>query len=218
VVSTLAELIDQRFVTFLAVFALLIVTPGPDTAMVIRSALSGGWRAASFTALGIGVGTIAWAAAAVLGVAVVIKGSPIAFTILQLGGAVYLAYLGARSLVGALRSNTGQVVTAGPAGRQSHAEGRAFRQGLASNLLNAKTGPFFLTVMPQFVEPGDPASRWFAMLLAYEVMLLAWLNLYGYVVSRAARAFVGDAMRRALEALTGLVLISFGLRLVLERR
>lgn len=216
--STLAELIDQRFVTFLAVFAVLIVTPGPDTAMVIRSALSGGWRASSFTALGIGVGTIAWAAAAVLGVAVVIKGSPIAFTILQLGGAAYLAYLGARSLVGALRSSTGHVVAAGTDGRECLTEGRAFRQGLVSNLLNAKTGPFFLTVMPQFIEPGDPASRWFAMLLAYEVTLLAWLNLYGYVVSRAARALVGDAMRRALEALTGLVLISFGLRLVLERR
>lgn len=216
--SPLAELMDPRFVGFLVVFAVLIITPGPDTAMVIRSALSGGWRASSFTALGIAVGTIAWATAAVLGVAVVIKGSPIAFTILQLTGAAYLAYLGFRSLLSASRPVIAQGAAAGTAHRHALEDGQAFRQGLISNLLNAKTGPFFLTVMPQFIEPGDPAARWIAMLLAYEVMVLIWLNLYGYLVSRAARAFVGDTMRRVLEALTGLVLIGFGLRLVLERR
>jgi threonine/homoserine/homoserine lactone efflux protein len=209
-------ILDQRFLAFLLVFALLIVTPGPDTAMVIRSALAGGRRASSFTALGIGIATIAWVAAALLGVAVIIQRSPLAFAVLRLAGGGYLAYLGARSLTSALRDARGVVE---PSDERAGLDDRsAFTQGLMSNLLNAKTGWFFLTVLPQFVEPTDPAQRWVLMLLAYELMLLVWLNLYGYVVSRAARTFMGTAFRRTLQGITGLVLIGLGARLLLEQR
>lgn len=216
--NLLPEALDARFIAFLVVFAVLIITPGPDTAMVTRSALAGGWRASSLTALGIGAGTIAWAAASVLGIAVVISGSPIALTVLQFSGAAYLAYLGARSILGAFRAVPAQVAAGERRGESGLAARQAFRQGLVSNLLNAKTGPFFITVMPQFIEPGDPTARLLAMLLAYEAMLLAWLFLYGYVVSRAASTLVRPSARRALDAVTGLVLLGFSLRLIAERR
>ncbi len=107
------DLLDQRFYAFLLVFALLIVTPGPDTAMVIRSALAAGWRGSSFTALGVGVGTVAWVGAALLGVAVIIQSSPVAFTVLRIAGGAYLAYLGTRSVLEALR-HTSVVGRSGP--------------------------------------------------------------------------------------------------------
>ena len=66
-------LIDARFGTFLVVAALLIVTPGPDTALVTRHALLAGRRAASFATLGIGAGSIFWALASVLGIAVLLE-------------------------------------------------------------------------------------------------------------------------------------------------
>ena len=128
------------------------MTPGPDTALTIRNALAGGVRAAFLTAVGVGLGTLFWAAAAVVGVALILSTSPLALWAFRTAGAGYIAYLGVRSLMNAraLRTSTEPVVL------RALPAGAAFRQGLISNLLNAKTGIFFLTVLPQFVRGGDP--------------------------------------------------------------
>ena len=136
--------LDARFGAYLVVAALLIVTPGPDTALVTRNALLAGKRAASFTTFGIGAGSIIWALAAVLGIAALLEGSVV-----------------------------------------------AFRQGLLNNLLNPKAGAIFATALPQFIIPGDPPLRLLLMMLAYEAILLSWLNLYGYLISRAGQSRFG---------------------------
>src|SRR5690242_20661101 len=94
---------DARFGTYLAVAALLIMTPGPDTALVTRHALFAGRRAAFFTTLGIGTGSIAWALASVLGIAALLEGSAVAFTIWKFAGAAYLGFIGLRSLIATFR-------------------------------------------------------------------------------------------------------------------
>src|SRR6266699_4755543 len=90
---------DARYFAWVALSALIIATPGPDTALIIRNALAGGPRASTMSALGVAVGILAWAAAATLGVGVLLERSSTAFTILKLAGAAYLFYLGARSLL-----------------------------------------------------------------------------------------------------------------------
>ncbi len=97
-------------------------------------------------------------------------------------------------------------------------EGVAFRQGLLNNLLNPKAGAIFATALPQFLRPGDSALRLMLMMLAYEVVLLSWLNLYGYLVSRAGRSRIGTRVRNILQAVTGVVLIALGVRLAFERQ
>jgi threonine/homoserine/homoserine lactone efflux protein len=92
------ELIDSRFAAFVGVAALLIVTPGPDMALVARNALVGGRRAGACTALGIGIGILGWAIAVALGIAGVRDRSAVAFYALKLAGATYLILLGARAL------------------------------------------------------------------------------------------------------------------------
>src|SRR6266853_4148881 len=94
---------DSRFGAYLAVAALLIVTPGPDTALVTRNALLAGRRAASFTTLGIGAGSIIWALASVLGIATLLERSVLVFTVFKFAGAAYLGYLGLRSLIASFR-------------------------------------------------------------------------------------------------------------------
>jgi threonine/homoserine/homoserine lactone efflux protein len=86
------------------------------------------------------------------------------------------------------------------------------------NLLNPKAGAIFATVMPQFIAPGDGPARFVLMLLAYECMLLGWLHVYGYLVSRAGQSRAGARVRRALEGVTGVILVGLGVRLALERR
>ena len=102
---------DARFGAYLAVATLLILTPGPDTALVTRNALLARRRAASFTALGIGVGSLIWALASVFGIAVLLEESAVAFTLLKFVGAAYLGYLGLRSLITSFRHNTSATAT-----------------------------------------------------------------------------------------------------------
>jgi threonine/homoserine/homoserine lactone efflux protein len=163
------------------------------------------------SALGVAVGILAWAAAATFGLGVLLERSSTAFTILKLAGAAYLAYLGLRSLLS--RAPADPDVPRTTLGDRS-----AWGQGLFSNLLNPKTGAFFVTVMPQFIVPGDPAIRLVLMVAAFEVMLLAWLIAYGHVVSRLGRSGLGSRVRHFMTRLTGVVLIGLGARLAFERR
>jgi threonine/homoserine/homoserine lactone efflux protein len=215
---------DARFGAYLAVATVLIVTPGPDTALIFRNALRSGRAAAAFSALGVGVGSAAWAAASLLGVAVLLETSAVGFTVFKLLGAAYLGYLGLRTLWGSFRpgpdapserrSPEARAVTV----RRPLRGGTALAQGLLNNLLNPKAGAIFVTVFPQFVARGDSPLRLVAMLVAYEIVLLAWLNLCGYLLGRAGAGPLGARLRRPLDRLTGTVMIALGVRLALERR
>lgn len=209
---------DARFIAYLAVAALLIVTPGPDTALVTRNALLAGRRAASFTTLGIGAGSFIWALASMLGIAVLLEESVVAFTIFKFAGAAYLGYLGFRSLFVSFRRNKQEIGLHVVSGATSLTRWRALRQGLLNNLLNPKAGAIFATALPQFIHPGDPPLRLMLMLLTYEAILLTWLNLYGSLVSRAGQSRFGQRVRDILQGVTGLVLIALGVRLAFEQK
>lgn len=211
-------IVDARFGSYLLVAALLIVAPGPDMALVTRNALSAGRRAASFTAFGIGIGSLGWALAAAIGVATLLERSALAFLTIKLVGAAYLAYLGVRALVSSVAREQPDAETGAAPPRTSLDDRTAVRQGILGNLLNPKAGVIFVSILPQFIQPGDPPLRPLAMLILFEVMIVAWLNLYGYVVSRTSRSRAGARVRRVLERVTGIVLIGLGFRLAVERR
>ncbi len=206
--------VDGRLIAWVALSSLLIATPGPDTALIIRNALAAGPRASTLFAIGVAVGILAWALAATLGIGVLLERSSTAFTVLKLAGGAYLCYLGVRSLV--TKSQDDPKVL--PGARTGLGDRNAWGKGLFSNLLNPKTGAFFVTVMPQFIVPGDPAIRIVLMVGAFEVMLLAWLIAYGHVVCRLGRSGLGSRARRAMTKVTGIVLIGLGARLAFERR
>jgi RhtB (resistance to homoserine/threonine) family protein len=203
--------VDPRFAAYVVVMALLILTPGPDTALVIRNALGSGARAASATAFGIGLGSAVWALASLLGVAVLLQTSATAFTVLKIAGAAYLAYLGIRTLLAGRRS----VAQTRAAPLENRA---AFQQGVLGNLLNPKAAAIFVTVLPQFIQPGDSPLRLALMIAAYEAILISRLSLYGVVVSRAGRSRAGARVREWLNRVTGVVLIGLGVRLAFETR
>ncbi len=178
--------------------------------MVTRQVLAGGRRRGSATALGTAAGSALWAAASVLGVAVLLERSVTAFTLFKLAGAVFLAVLGLRALLRRRHPDEAPAPSAGSRG--------PFLQGLLGNLLNPKAGAIFALVFPQFVLPGDPPLRLLAMLLAYEAMLVAWLNLYSLLLDSAGRSRTGRRVRAVFERASGAVLVGLGLRLALERR
>ena len=199
---------DARFLAYVAVMAVLIVTPGPDMAMTTRNALLRGRRAGVLTGAGVGAGSAVWAVAGVVGVAGLLAVSAAAFTVFKLAGGAYLCGLGVLTLLHLRKS--------APPPPARHG-GRPFVQGLLNNLLNPKAAAIFLTVVPQFVVPGDGWPRLVAMVAVYEVMVIGWLAVYTLAVI-AARDRIGDRVRKAMEATTGAVLVALGVRLALERR
>ena len=146
---------DARFGAYLVVAALLIVTPGPDMALVTCHALLAGRCVASFTTLGIWAGSIIWALASVLGIAALLELSVVAFTVWKFIGAAYLGYLGLRSLIASYRRNKPAAVTTPASQTTQLGEWVAFRQGLLNNLFNPKAGAIFATALPPFISPGD---------------------------------------------------------------
>jgi threonine/homoserine/homoserine lactone efflux protein len=211
-------LFDARFGAYLVVATLLIITPGPDTVLVTRHALVAGRRTASFTTLGIGVGSIVWALASVLGIAALLEGSLVAFTVWKYVGAAYLGYLGLRSLFASFRRNRQAALTTQAPPSVPPGTWVAFRQGLLNNLLNPKAGAIFASVLPQFIRQGDSPLRLALMMLAYEAVLLSWLNLYGFLISRAGQSWLGIRMREILQGVAGVVLLALGVRLAFEQR
>ena len=199
---------------FLAVSALVIVTPGQDTALTIRNTLLGGRRSGALTALGVSTGQAVWAVATSAGVAAILVASEPAFTALKLAGAAYLVFLGIQALLAAVRGGRRHV----EAGAGSRLPGRvAYRQGVVSNLGNPKMAVFFTSLLPQFVSGGEAS---FAGLLALGIlfcaMTLVWLTAYAAAVARAGRFLRRSRVRRALDAVTGAVLVALGIRLATQ--
>jgi threonine/homoserine/homoserine lactone efflux protein len=196
---------------FLGVSAVVIVTPGQDTALTIRNTLRGGRSGGVWTAAGVVTGQLAWAVATSAGLAAVLLASQPAFTALKLVGAAYLVYLGAEALVSALRARGSHRQVAPSAAPRS---GTAYRQGVLSNLGNPKMAVFFTSLLPQFVSAPE-ASFWTLLPLGvvFGAMTFVWLSAYAVVVAGAHRILSRSRVRRLLDLVTGVVLVAFGLHL-----
>jgi threonine/homoserine/homoserine lactone efflux protein len=203
---------------FLAISALLIVIPGPDMALVARNALRGGRRSGFATSIGVFAGLVVWTIAASVGLAAMLRASEPAFVTLKICGCVYLVYLGARSLLDALRGTGSAKAARQPNGRGSSVR-ISLRQGLISNLGNPKIAVFFTSFLPQFVPARhSPFLALLALGLVFCVLTLAWLAVYSALVARAGDLLRRSSVRRALDGVTGAVLVGLGARLALERR
>ncbi|MBV9818754.1 MAG: LysE family translocator [Solirubrobacterales bacterium] len=203
---------------FLGVAAVVIVAPGPDTAVVTKNGLLHGRRLGLATAFGVNCGLLVWTVATASGLAALVRASEVAFTVLKFVGAAYLIWLGIQALR-ARRTATAAPGGAGGGATRPISAGRGFRQGLASNLSNPKIALMFTSLLPQFVSPGTPVLRPFLVLGGvFVAMTLLWLCGYAVVAARAARLLQRPRVARAIDGVTGVVLIGFGLRLATERR
>lgn len=196
---------------FLALSALLIVMPGPDTAVVTKNALLGGRRGGMLTAVGVTAGLLVWTLAASLGIAALLRASEVAFLILKLAGALYLAWLGVQLLRG-----RDQLAAVGA--ERPRSSGKALRQGLLSDLGNPKVAIFFTSFLPQFVHGGAVFLPLLLLGTAFAVLTMVWLAAYSLLVGTSTALVNHPSVRKALDRATGVVLIAFGVRLALERR
>ena len=203
----------DSFLAFFSLSVIVIVTPGPDTAVTIRNTVIGGRSGGVLTAIGIASGQRIWAVATSIGIATLLQASAPLFHTVKYAGAAYLAFLGVQALREAVSPAVASArdVRPRPARLTRLA---AFRQGLVSDLGNPKMAMFFASLLPQFVPAGEATFSAFLRLGAvFAVMTFTWLALYAAVVARAGDILRRPSLRRGLEAVTGTALIGLGLRI-----
>jgi threonine/homoserine/homoserine lactone efflux protein len=205
--------VTNDLLPFIGVAIAVVVVPGPDMALVARNVFRYGRAAGYATSIGICTGILGWAVAAALGVATILATSSIAFTVLKLAGAAYLIYLG----ITTLRSHDA-FAPADDEGRRSLPARQAYAQGLVSAMLNPKLGVFFLTLLPQFIGPGEPpAARALQLAIVFDAIGLAWLLTYSAMLAAVGNAFRRGTPQRVIRWISGTVLVALGLRVALEK-
>ena len=188
---------------FVGIALVVICTPGPDTALIVRNTLFGGRTNGVRTAAGVVTGLVTWTVAASAGVAALIAASHVLFTTLRIAGAAYLVWLGVQTLRGRHAATV------------EHRHGGGYRQGLLSNLGNPKVAIFFTSLLPQF---GADFGGMLAFGLLFCTLGATWLTGYALAVARARRAMLRPRVQRVLDTITGLTLVAFGARLAAEQR
>ena len=200
---------------FALVAALLTILPGPDSALILRSALVQTRKHAYATAGGIATGTFIWGAAAALGAAALLAASELAFTILKIVGALYLAYLGISMIVKSFRRRAIATDAAAPVGTLAAAFGR----GVLTNLLNPKVGVFYMALIPQFLPEGvSPVGMGLLLALVHVLESIVWFT--GLILAaHFARTWLSSPKVSAwIDRVTGGILVAFGAVLALESR
>jgi len=166
--------VDTTVLTlFVAASLLMGVTPGPAVLYIVTRTFDQGRAAGVVSALGIAIGTLVHIVAAVLGVSALLAASTTAFNVVKYAGAAYLVYLGVRKLLE--RSATPSDDTALEAHRPPAPLGRILREAMLVNVLNPKTGLFFLAFLPQFVRPDAALSPHVQIVLLGVIFMLCCL-------------------------------------------
>ena len=200
---------------YVAAVFLAMIAPGPDMLFILATGTRGGPRAGLLATLGVVTSEVVQITAVAAGLAALFAAAPTAFTVLRLGGAAYLLYLGVQALRSARR---GRPLEA-PGGER--VSGRyAYLRGLVTNLVNPKSVTFVVALLPQFVDRGlGHVPLQFAVLgaifIAFEVLIDGTVGLtagrLGTWLSRRRRA------RQALDAGSGTIMVALAGRLALER-
>jgi threonine/homoserine/homoserine lactone efflux protein len=204
-----------ELIAFCGVAAVLVVTPGPDMALVARNALVAGRAAVPITVLGICAGIVVHALAAAIGLSALLKASATAYAVVKVAGGAYLVYLGLQAWRASMRDEIDSEWMLGPARR--FAGGGAFRQGFVSNVLNPKLVVFFISVLPGFTDPdGNFTAQVLVLGIAFELLTIVWLLSYGAAVARVGEVMRTPRVRHFLERLSGTVLVALGLKIAYD--
>ena len=211
--------IEQALLSFTVTAGLLTITPGLDTALVLRTAAVEGRKQAMLAGIGICSGCLLWGAAASFGLSALLAVSGFAYSVLRIVGAVYLGYLGIKLVIRAFGSTSSispaEAVWAENRNRDSSLW---LKRGLLTNLLNPKVGVFYLSFLPQFIPTGVPVWS-FSILLS---LIHATEGLLWFLLLTNATELISSWLRQrrvvmALDSLMGAILITFGLKLVLDK-
>jgi len=196
---------------FIGAASVLTITPGVDTAMVLRAATVDGRRPAILAAIGITLGCLIWGAAVSLGLGALLQASEMAYTIVKIAGASYLVWIGLKLLIRPrtlLAQDIGHTLS-------RHRQARdAFCRGFLTNMLNPKIGVFYITFLPQFIPAGASVAAYSLFLACLHIILtLIWFAVLIAATAPLGRLLSRPSSLKLMDRLTGSIFIAFGIKL-----
>lgn len=206
-----------NFEAFLVAIALLTITPGIDTVLVIKNTSRGGGKDGVVTSLGICIGLFVHATFSAVGISAILLQSAELFLAMKWVGAAYLIWLGMGGLKAAIKGHAG--IAIGDTDVRSFSVRRSLQEGFLSNVLNPKTAVFYLAFLPQFIDPQySPFLQAMTMAGIHFMMAMIWQSGLAGAVSSAKRFFANPAALRWMEGITGSVLLCLGAKLILDEQ
>lgn len=206
----------ENFYLFILMCIFLIILPGPDTAIATKNTLTAGKMGGLKTALGTCCALLIHTSAAVLGLSAIIVKSALLFSVFKYVGAVYLIYLGVKTLWSLKRKE--EVPTIKMNTKSKFQNTSCFKQGFLTNILNPKVAVFFLTFLPQFVDSGSNTFTPFLIMgITYTLLTAVWFLLYVYLINQISVFMKRPKTQNIIEGITGTILIGFGVKLALEK-
>lgn len=221
VLASIGISLDGSLVAFLIAITLLTMSPGVDTLVVIRNTLRGGYRDGVVTSFAICLGLFVHAVISAGGISLILLQSAFLFAALKLVGALYLIWLGYKSLSSALARN--HCSSLAKALEESTSKDRisvwkSFREGFLSNVLNPKTIVFYMAFLPQFIQPEEPAMIKSLFLAGVHFAIAnVWQLLIVLMVGRASVWLLKGSVMRVVDGVIGGAMVAFGLKLAVDR-
>ncbi|ENM3826226.1 LysE family translocator [Vibrio cholerae] len=209
-------MVIQNFEAFLIAITILTLTPGLDTALVIRNTSRAGFADGCTTSLGICFGLFVHATFSAIGISAILAQSAELFQIVKMVGAAYLIWLGISSLRSLMK--TGQGIEVASLAHAQFRLTRSLREGFLSNVLNPKTAVFYLAFLPQFINPDYlPLAQSLLMALIHFAIAMVWQCGLSGALSSAKNLLKNASFMRWMEGTTGGVLVALGIKLLLEK-
>jgi threonine/homoserine/homoserine lactone efflux protein len=206
----------ENLLSFAVLAGLLTLLPGIDTAQVLRSVAIGGRSTAYATLFGILSGVWIWGIAAALGISALLIASEVAYTIVKWLGAVYLVYLGIRMWLDSKHITTETIAAKA---EEKRTFGKTFLRALFITLSNPKNGVFYVAVLPQFLPDQLPAViGGFLLATIHNALTFTWFSLLILGAGFAQQTLQNPQVQKIIERVSGIALIGFGLRMVLEQK
>ncbi|MCS6095736.1 LysE family translocator [Shewanella baltica] len=207
---------DLNSLLLFAVACLAInLIPGPDVIYIVSNTMKGKMISGLKAAMGLGVGYFVHTLAASLGLSAIILSSALAFSIVKWLGAAYLVYLGIQALISMWRGNNKMVVD-----DNSKPNGNVFFQGIVVSVLNPKVALFFLSFLPQFIDPlaGSTSIQLLTLGLIFSLLATLCNVLYASAGSWVFSRPNSQRYSRALEGISGVLLIGLASKVMTSDR
>jgi RhtB (resistance to homoserine/threonine) family protein len=193
-----------------------VILPGPDIAIITKNTITTGKVGGFKTVLGVCCALLIHTSAAILGLSAIIVKSAFLFSVVKYVGAVYLIYLGVKTLWALKKKEEAASVKMNT--KSKFPSPSCFKQGFLTNILNPKVALLFLTFFPQFINvESNTFIPFLIMGTTYTILTAVWSFLYIYLINYISAFIKRPKTQNIIEGITGTILIGFGVKLFLEK-
>jgi len=202
-----------QILSFTFIALLLVISPGPNGLLIAKTVPSQGKKAGFSNVLGFLAAFYLHGALSILGISVLLTKSAEVFLIVKVVGALYLSWIGVKSLISAYRND--DTIKAKNDIINEQTLRKSFLEGFLTNVLNPKVSMFYLAAFPQFIPVGDNSVLYaFLLVSIHSVMNVFWFSSMVILFSRLSTFAKSGLFQRVLKSITGMVFIGFGVKLL----